>query len=132
MQALMTILVALLVVLTSAGCSPTAFSSPPSRDQLKLVTVYGTLKTGAEARSWGERYLDFYLMERPQRFRVAVEDAKRMDMKQVRQILRAGTPVAFTVEQRYLDKPLEPPSDHIPTVFIYELKSGDTVLLAGK
>lgn len=129
MQTLMTILVALCVGLTSAGCS--AFQQP-SQEQLQLVTVYGTIKTGEERGSWGDRFLDFYLMERPQRFRVSVEDYKRIDMKQVRKILRAGTPVAFTVEQRYLDKPLEPASDHIPTVFIYEIKSGDTVLLAGK
>lgn len=78
----------------------------------------------------GEPYLEFYLQERSERFRVPVERySKLFDRTKFFAAVHNGSPVTIKVEQKELEHPTLPPKDQVPTVFVYEMQSGDTVFL---
>lgn len=110
-------------MLLSAGCGR-------SISKADLASVEGTIKSFEEKQSMGEPYLEFYLQERSERFRVPVERYSRsFDRSKFFAIIHNGSSVKIQVEKEELEHPTIPPKDPEPTVYVYEMQSGDNVFL---
>jgi hypothetical protein len=86
-------------------------------------TFTGTLKSAEEKGSRKSVYLEFYIVERPFRFRVPVDGYRELFNRQAFFAnVRPGAKIDITVEKAQLDKPNRPLLDPIDTVFVHGLK----------
>lgn len=123
MQKWILITFSLLIVLVSVGCAKKKLAPED------LTTVQGTLKSFNENKTLGDKYLEVYIQENPSRFRIPADYYSSFKRDTFLDTMHPGSPITIVVEKRQLEEPLKPATDHIPTVFILELKSGDTAFL---
>lgn len=123
MQKWILITFSLLIVLVSVGCAKKKLAPED------LTTVQGTLKSFNENATLGDKYLELYIQENPTRFRIPVDCYSSFKRDTFFGTMHPGSPITMVVEKRQLAEPLKPATDHVPTVFILELKSGDATFL---
>lgn len=118
------ILATAVVVFCTSACSSKKLTPED------FEVVQGTIKSFEERKSAGDSYLEFYLKERSERFRVPVDWYSKFDFKKFSSTMHDGSPVTIKVEKAELAKPVEPAVDRVPTVFVYEMTSEGTVFLS--
>ena len=91
-------------------------------EESDFVTITGTLKS-AEEKGSREPFLEFYIVERPVRFRVPVDGYRELFNREAFFAnVRPGMKINITAEKAQLDKPLRPVLDPVDTVFADGLK----------
>lgn len=123
MQKWILITFSLIIVLVSVGCAKKKLAPED------LTTVQGTLKSFNEYNTLGDKYLEVYIQESPNRFRIPVDYYSSFKRDTFFGIMHPGSRITMVVEKHQLEEPLKPATDHIPTVFILELKSDNTTFL---
>lgn len=100
---------------------------PLTRDD--FTPVQGTVKHTAEQQEHpNEPYLEIFLHESPLRFRVPI-DAYKPPFKKAEfwRNVRPGSLIVLDVQSALLRKPMLPPADPIPTVFVDGVRDESTI-----
>jgi hypothetical protein len=88
-----------------------------------FTTVTGTLKSAEEKTARKSAYLEFYIVERPVRFRVPADGYRESFNRQAFFAnVKPGTKISITAEKAQLDKPNRLLLDPVDTVFVHGLK----------